>query len=116
MFRSRINEAAKQAGRTVVAASKSGDVLEKAVANRPGVIVVDLGDERIEPFETIRALKARDELAGAVIIGFYPHLRTDLLEAARAAGCDVVLTRFAFSSKLPHLFETQLDARDESAG
>jgi hypothetical protein len=39
----------------------------------------------------------------ARVIGFGSHVDRDLLAAARAAGCDQVLARSAFFSRLPQL-------------
>lgn len=42
------------------------------------------------------------------VIAFGPHVRTDLLDAARNSGCDVVLPRSRFSATLPELLKQYL--------
>ncbi len=116
MFRAKIKEAAARVGRTIVVASKLDDVIAKALADPPDVIVVDLGDERIDAFETIRRLRSHTELNGATIVGFYSHVRTDLLEGARDAGCDLVLPRSAFVARLPQLLDPAADTAGDGRG
>ena len=38
-------------------------------------------------------------------LAFGPHVHTDLLEAAQAAGCDQVMPRSKFSARLPELLQ-----------
>ena len=45
-------------------------------------------------------LDALDALRGRKVIGFGSHVDTELLRAARAAGCDTVLARSAFFARL----------------
>lgn len=45
-------------------------------------------------------LDALPPLAGRRVIGFGSHVDTELLRAARSAGCETVLARSAFFSRL----------------
>jgi len=54
--------------------------------NRPGVL------------DVLPAISART-------IGFGSHVQRDVLDAARAAGCDVVLKRSEFFAQLPNLLQ-----------
>lgn len=58
------------------------------------LVVVDLG--RAGVVEVLPSVTART-------IGFGSHVARDLLDAARAAGCDVVLARSEFFRRLPEL-------------
>jgi len=107
MFRAKIKEAAAQAGRAIAVASNPDAVVSKAIELTPSLIIVDLGDERIHAFETIRRLRAEPSLEATRIVGFFSHVRTDLLEAGREAGCDLVLPRSAFVSRLPGLLSVE---------
>ena len=44
-------------------------------------------------------------ISGVPVVAFLSHVQTDLAAAARAAGCDVLLARSAFTRDLPHLLE-----------
>jgi CheY-like chemotaxis protein len=106
IFRSKIAAAARQAGHETVAASTADAVLERAATHRPALVVVDLGDDRVDPPATIRRLKAAPDLDGVRVIGFFSHVRTDLRDAAREAGCDRVMPRSAFVANLAGLLES----------
>ncbi len=106
IFRAKISETAKQVGRKTVAAATPDAVLERAIANDPALIIVDLGDERIAPLETIRRIKAEPALAGARLLGYFSHIFIEQRDAAREAGCDLVMPRSAFVAKLAGLLES----------
>ena len=71
-----------------------------AAAADASVIVVDLA--RPGALDALPALRASAPPT-ARIIGFGSHVERELLEAARAAGCDDVLARSAFFSRLAEL-------------
>jgi hypothetical protein len=60
------------------------------------VVLLDLA--RPDALEALAALPA-----GVRTIGFGSHVATDVLDAARAAGCEQVLPRSAFFTRLPAL-------------
>ena len=93
LFRSKLRDAAQDAGAVTSSASNPGVVLERALETRPDVVVLDLGDARLEPFELIRNLKAEPSLSATRVVGFFSHVRLDIRDAAKAAGCDVILPR-----------------------
>lgn len=103
LFRSKIRDAATQAGAETSSASTPDAVLEKARRSYPSVVVVDLGDDRLAPFELIAALKSDPEVSSTRVVGFFSHVRIDLRNAAKDAGCDVVLPRSAIISGLAGL-------------
>lgn len=65
-----------------------------ALASDGATIVVDLSRPGV--LDAVRSLGS----SGAVVIGFGSHVDRDLLERAREAGCDRVLARSAFFSRL----------------
>lgn len=58
------------------------------------VVIVDLS--RVPDLSVLQRLPGR-------VIGFAPHGERAILDRARDAGCDVVLARSAFFSRLPEL-------------
>ena len=89
MDRSRIAGAAdvtfvdRPSGLGAAVAEKSADVVVVDLT-RPGVV------------EAISSLPVR-------VIGFANHTERDLLQSAKAAGCETVLARSAFFTRLPEL-------------
>ena len=59
------------------------------------VVVVDLSRPGV--------LEALSQLSGVRTIGFGSHVDEELLDAARAAGCDEVLARSRFFARLDQL-------------
>ncbi len=99
-FSSKISETARHLGVQIVFA-QTPEALTKRAENGVNLVVLDLGAAQLDPLALIRKLKAQVATAGTTIIAFANHERTDLIEGARAAGCDQVMTRGAFSSGLP---------------
>ncbi len=109
LFRSKLRDAARQAGAETSSSSTRDDILERSLASRPDVLVLDLGDERLEPFGLIRRLKAEPSLAATRVVGFFSHVRIDLRDAAKEAGCDVILTRSVVVSALAEILGGRAD-------
>lgn len=88
------------------------DALLAEGAEPPALVILDLGDVALDPLGTLRALRARTELADVPVIGYASHVDRDLREAARQAGCTVVVSRSRMSSAPSELlapFLTRLD-------
>jgi CheY-like chemotaxis protein len=103
LFSSKIRATARAAGVDVTFARSRIDVLAQARLLQPALIVFDLNSPKIEPIETIAALKADPALAQLRTLGFVSHVDTSVINAARAAGADEVLARSAFAGQLAHI-------------
>jgi hypothetical protein len=100
MFTSKIREVARQLGVSVESVREAG-ALGAAVAAGARVAIVDL---RLP--DALAALASVTGLPGSPpvrTIGFIDHERTDVMDAARAAGCQEVLTKGGFAHALPRL-------------
>ena len=98
-FNSKINSAAAECGRRIERI-KSKDQLETLAENPPSLILIDLNSDRFDPVQTIEFFKSRAELKDIPIVSFVSHVQTDLINAARSAGCDYVLPRSVFTQTL----------------
>jgi CheY-like chemotaxis protein len=103
MFGSRIREAAAPAGTPVRTARKLEACLEACRSEPPTIVLVDLDDERLQPLDAVRALRAEPALAVLPIVGFVSHVDAARAQQALAAGCTRVLARSAFVVELPSL-------------
>jgi CheY-like chemotaxis protein len=106
ILRAKIRETARLVGRETEVARTPAMALEAAARRPPALVVVDLGDDRIEPFETVRRLKADPATAGSRVVGFYAHVDVAVRDRAVEAGCDRVLPRSKFVNHLARLLET----------
>lgn len=98
-FNSKINSAAADCGRRIERI-KTKEQLETLVEKAPSLILIDLNSDRFDPVQTIEFLKSRAELKDTPIVSFVSHVQTDLIKAARTAGCDYVLPRSVFTQTL----------------
>jgi DNA-binding NarL/FixJ family response regulator len=58
---------------------------------RVDLVILDLADAAFSVETTCPAIRERS--SQAKVLAFYPHVRTELGQAATAAGCDVVMPR-----------------------
>jgi CheY-like chemotaxis protein len=100
MFSVKISSAAKAANVSVMFERAPGGVLDRIRHERPTLVIFDLNSSRLTPLETIAAIKNDAQLRQTRTIGYASHVQTHVIAAARAAGCDEVLARSAFSERL----------------
>ena len=103
LFSSKIRTVGKQVGAELVFARTPSEILEKARAARPSLVVFDLNSAKTDPVATIAALKSDPELSGIRVLGFASHVHAELIAAAQQAGADQVLPRSAFAARLPEI-------------
>ena len=102
MFSSKVNAAAQ--GRPITWLPRGSKVAEQVQAQKPDVLLIDLASPQLDAVNAIREIKS-GESKGTVVIGYVDHTREDLIEAARAAGCDQVMSKGEFARKLPELLD-----------
>ncbi len=102
LFLTRIRETGKQVGVAVVTGDSRSSAAAIAEVN-PQAIFLDLNARALSALDWIRLLKTDPSTRMIRIVAFVSHVQKDLIAAARAAGCDVVLARSAFIQQLPDL-------------
>ena len=84
------------------------EMLEARLVDSPvRSLIVDLeaGEPGMELIRRLRDARA-DERAKAIrIVVFGPHVATQALAAAKAAGADAIMARGAFSARLPQILQ-----------
>jgi len=89
------------------------EMLEARLADSPvAALLLDLEkpDEAMAFIARLRGDGATEPERAVKVLAWGPHVAVELLEQARAAGADVVMTRGAFDHKLPEVL-TKLAAR-----
>ena len=104
LFLSKIRQTAKLLG-IVVESAQPGDLPQLVIENVPTGLIIDLNHRSGKALEVLRTLKSDLKTKGIAVIGFVSHVQSDLIAAARDAGCDLVLPRSAFVSQLPSLLQ-----------
>lgn len=113
LFLSKIQQTAQQVGAAVEAVSPAR--LEERLGQvSASAVIFDLNHRSGSIGDVLRAMKSNPLTKNIQTVGFVSHVQGDLIEAARAAGCDVVLARSAFSQGLPKLLE-DLAGKDTAA-
>jgi PleD family two-component response regulator len=100
LFSSKIRATAKQAGVELVFSRTPADILQQARTLEPSLVIFDLNCEKCDPIGTIAAIKRDPALSGTRTIGFVSHVQTAVIDAAREAGADDVMSRSAFAVHL----------------
>ena len=101
--------AAARAGATLKTAFDIATLKTHVRTDSPRLVILDLGTPQIDPARLVPELR---EIADANlrVMAFGPHVHEQKLAAARAAGCDEVLTRGQFHANLDQIFRSMADA------
>lgn len=105
-FASKIRAVAEAAGIEISFPRSVDAVVSKARETKPGLIVVDLHNQRIDPIALARELKSHEDLRGIRLLGFFSHVQTELQRNAIAAGFDQVIPRSVFARDLAGILTT----------
>jgi CheY-like chemotaxis protein len=108
LFTVKINDAARKAGLAVDFVKSEKDLLEKA-GEQPVAIILDLNYEAVHPLRLITRLKGSTQFKNISLIGYLSHVQGELKRQAHEAGCDIVMTRSAFSQNLPQILKRHAD-------
>ena len=97
-FQARIETAARRMGYRILKASDWKKALEAAKKSPPAGVVIDLGAPAAAgPFKFLEKKRSEKSLAAMRTLGFVEHVRADLVEKARKAGCSTVVSKNALS-------------------
>lgn len=68
-------------------------------------VLLDLNHRSGAALDVLEAVKREPNIRSIPVVGFLSHVQGELAHAARAAGCNLVLARSAFSQQLPLLLK-----------
>ena len=100
LFTSKIREVAKQVGVTLQA-SRDPAALVAAATGGAKLVILDL--RLPAALEALAALAADPAARAVPSVGFIDHEKTDVMDAATAAGCGQVMAKGQFANALPRL-------------
>ena len=101
MFSSKVNAAAR--GKPITWLPRGKKVSEVALGEQPDLLLIDLGSPALDAVNNIRELKAGG--CKCTVIGYIDHTREDVIQAAREAGADQVMSKGEFARRLPELLD-----------
>jgi PleD family two-component response regulator len=100
---SKIKAAATQLGQKVLFARSVSAAVDQMRQAPPSLVIVDLSNPRIDVLGLISTMKADSSLSAVRTVGYASHTHTEMIDAARVAGVNEVLTRGAFTQRLPEI-------------
>ncbi len=101
-FLAKIQQTARQLGITVEAVPP--DSLAASLRDNGDCgILLDLNHHSGKEIAVLAQIKNHPRTRSIPVVAFVSHVQTDLVQAARAAGCGRVMARSAFSQQLPVL-------------
>lgn len=101
MFASRIAEALRPRAIPSSRVRTPAALIDRFRESRPGLVILDLDADRLEPLRALAALAA-EPIAGTRVVGFVSHVDVERARASREAGCEV-MSRGDFVRQLPAL-------------
>ncbi|MEW6732701.1 MAG: response regulator [Acidobacteriota bacterium] len=102
-FAAKIDAAARQQGILVEYVRTAEALLTQARAISPALILLDLNNTRFDTLAALEQLKA--DMVGSTIpvIGFLSHVQVERRRQAESLGCDRVMARSEFSTRLSEI-------------
>lgn len=105
MFAPRVSGITLSAGWTLREEGTPDKAIDSTETESPRLLIVDLETTGLQISDLVARLPASDRPR---ILAFGPHVHHARLEAAREAGCDMVVSRGRFSADLPALLSELL--------
>ena len=105
LFTVKIADAAKRAGIQAEFVKAEKDLLEKAQADKPALIILDLNFAGVQPLKLIANIKNNPDLKQTSLLAYVSHVDGELKRKAHELGCHMVMARSAFSQNLPQILK-----------
>lgn len=102
LFLSKITGTARQLGYSFCTALSCDKAAESFLNEARQLLLIDLNQQNLD-WELLASIHQGD--TSLTSIAFGPHIDTECLEKARAAGCTQVMPRSQFSAQLPQLID-----------
>ena len=102
MTASQVSGAAREAGAKLRVAASPLDVQRHTEELPADLVILDLTCPAAVPSTMVEQLRQLSPVPG--ILAFGPHVHAEKLAAAKSAGCDEVLSRGQFFSKMDQIF------------
>lgn len=104
----------KNKGYEMIEANDGEEALEKAVAERPDLILMDIAIPKIDGYEVTRRLKSKEEFKDIPIVALTAHAMRGDREKALEAGCEGYISKPINVRELPEQISSYLKGKWES--
>ena len=102
-------------GYDVIQATNGMEALQRAVDDRPDIILMDLSLPVMDGWEATRRLKADTRTADIPVVALTGHALAGISEGAKRAGCDAFVTKPCLPEDLVKEIRKVLDQHAASA-
>jgi CheY-like chemotaxis protein len=103
-------------GYDVVEAANGVEALQRAVDERPDIILMDLSLPVMDGWEATRRLKSDERTANIPVVALTGHALAGISDGAKRAGCDAFVTKPCLPEDLVKEIRRILDAPTGSSG
>lgn len=104
-FYTKVRDALMAKGYKFERARTQQDIAEKASANSPAAVILNMNDETLNAFQALETLAADAQLKTIPVLAFANHEEVDTFNRARALGVTKIVSRNEFSARLKDLVE-----------
>ncbi|MEW6674414.1 MAG: response regulator [Nitrospirota bacterium] len=104
----------KGRGYQIIEAIDGEEALEKAVTERPALILMDISIPKIDGYEVTRRLKSKEEFKDILVVALTAHAMRGDREKALEAGCEGYISKPINVRELPELIKSYLKGKWES--
>ena len=104
-FASKIRATAEALGAEISFPRTKELALNKLRDRKPDLILVDLHNQRFDPIQFAREMKADVDAKSIPLLGFFSHVEVQLQREATAAGFDTVMPRSVFARDLGKILQ-----------
>lgn len=98
----------KNRGYQLIEAIDGEDAFEKAIAERPDLILMDISIPKIDGYEVTRMLKSRNEFKYTPIVALTAHAMKGDREKAMESGCEGYISKPINIHELPEQIKSYL--------
>jgi two-component system cell cycle response regulator DivK len=104
----------KNKGYEMIEATDGEEAIEKAVGERPDLILLDISIPKLDGYEVTRRLKSRDEFKETPIVALTAHAMKGDRAKALEAGCEGYISKPINIRELPDQVKSYLRGKWES--
>ncbi|MEY4705322.1 MAG: hypothetical protein RL042_1527 [Nitrospirota bacterium] len=113
-FYTKVRDALMAKGYKIERARTQQDIAEKASANSPAAVILNMNDETLNAFQALETLAADIQLKTIPVLAFANHEEVDTFNQARALGVTKIVSRNEFSSRLKELVEVMITGQQSA--
>lgn len=110
-FYTKVRDALRQPDYQLEKARAQQDILDKAVAASPSVIIFNMNDLTLDAFQGLERLKADPRVTAIPTLAFANHEEVETWNRAKTLGVTKIVSRNEFSARTRELVEEIINGR-----